>query len=102
MLHCGSPMELTPEESTVLVTARPTRTRIGVVGFVVALAMVTYLDRVCISTMSGQIMRDLSLDEHQMSWVFSIFAVAYALFELPTAWWADRTGTRRVLTRIVV
>ena len=24
------------------------------------------------------------------------------LFEIPTAWWADREGTRRVLTRIVV
>jgi MFS family permease len=81
---------------------RPTRARFSVVGFCVALAMVTYLDRVCISTMSGDIMRDLSLSEKQMGRVFSAFAVAYALFEIPTAWWADRLGTRRVLTRIIV
>lgn len=81
---------------------RPSRARFGVVGFAVALAMVTYLDRVCISTMSGPIMRDLSLSERQMSWVFSAFAIAYAIFELPTAWWADRRGTRFVLTRIVL
>jgi MFS family permease len=37
-----------------------------------------------------------------MSWVFSSFALAYALFEVPTAWWADRKGTHRVLTRIVL
>jgi len=34
--------------------------------------------------------------------VFSAFALAYAAFEIPTAWWADRQGTRRVLTRIVI
>jgi MFS family permease len=36
-----------------------------------------------------------------MSWIYSAFAIAYAAFEIPTAWWADRMGTRRVLTRIV-
>jgi MFS family permease len=42
------------------------------------------------------------LSKDQMSYVYSAFALAYAAFEIPTAWWADRTGTRRVLTRIVV
>ena len=69
-------MQPRPPVATDLQKSRPTRVRFGVVGFVVALAMVTYLDRVCISTLSGQIMRDLSLSEHQMSWVFSIFAIA--------------------------
>jgi ACS family glucarate transporter-like MFS transporter len=63
--------------------------------------MVTYLDRACIATLAPQIMSDLSLSKAQMSWVYSSFALAYALFEIPTAWWADRCGTRRVLTRIV-
>lgn len=64
--------------------------------------MVTYLDRACIGTLAPQIMRDLSLTKEQMSWVYSAFAIAYAAFEIPTAWWADRQGTRRVLTRIVL
>ena len=63
--------------------------------------MVTYLDRACIATLAPDIMRDLNLSKAQMSWVYSSFALAYALFEIPTAWWADRCGTRRVLTRIV-
>ena len=66
------------------------------------LAMVTYLDRVCISKLAPEIMRDLGLSKIQMGYVFSSFALAYALFEIPTAWWADREGTRRVLTRIVL
>ena len=47
-------------------------------------------------------MRDLGLSKDQMSVVYSAFALAYAAFEIPTAWWADRSGTRRVLTRIVL
>ncbi len=64
--------------------------------------MVTYLDRACISKLAPDIQRDLSLSKEQMSWVFSSFSLAYAFFEVPTAWWADRVGTRSVLTRIVL
>jgi MFS transporter, ACS family, glucarate transporter len=73
-----------------------------VVGLAILLAMVTYLDRACLGTLAPHIMRDLSLDKAQMGWIYSAFALAYAAFEIPTAWWADRFGTRRVLTRIVV
>src|SRR3982750_492035 len=66
------------------------------------LAALTYLDRVCISTLAPNIMRDLRLTRMEMSYVFSAFTLAYALFEIPTAWWSDRIGSRRVLTRIVV
>ncbi|MDM8009314.1 MAG: MFS transporter [Phycisphaerae bacterium] len=81
---------------------RPTRIRYRVVGIATVLAMITYLDRVSISTMADHIMRDLALTKSQMSYVFSAFALAYAAFEVPTAWWADRVGTRRVLARIVI
>ena len=82
--------------------AAPTRVRHRVVGLAVALAMVTYLDRACIAKLAPDIMRDLSLSKDQMSVVFGAFALAYAVFEVPTAWWADRQGTRRVLARIVL
>jgi MFS family permease len=79
-----------------------TRVRYKVVGMAVLLAMVTYLDRVCISKIAPNIMAEMSLSKVQMGYVFSAFALAYAIFEIPTAWWADRLGTRKVLTRIVV
>jgi MFS family permease len=47
-------------------------------------------------------MHDLSITQVQMSYVFSAFTFTYALFEMPTAWWADRIGSRKVLTRIVL
>jgi MFS family permease len=77
------------------------RVRYRVVAFAVGLAGITYLDRICISTLTPAIMRDLALTKVDMSYVFSAFAVAYALFEIPSAWWGERIGTRRVLTRIV-
>jgi ACS family glucarate transporter-like MFS transporter len=80
---------------------RDGRVRYRVVAFTVALAGVTYLDRICISTLAPSIMRDLALSKLEMSYVFSAFAVAYAAFEVPSAWWGERVGTRRVLARIV-
>ena len=84
------------------VSGRTSRVRYRVLAFTVALAFITYLDRVCISVTAPAIMRDLALSSLQMSFVFSAFTAAYALFEIPTGWWGDRVGTRRVLTRIVV
>jgi ACS family glucarate transporter-like MFS transporter len=77
------------------------RVRYLVVAFTVALAGVTYLDRVCISVLAPSIMKDLNLSRIQMGYVFSAFTFAYAIFEIPTAWWADRVGSRGVLARIV-
>ena len=78
------------------------KARFAVLAFGVALAGVTYLDRVCISVTAKQIMRDLELAELQMSFVFSAFTLAYAIFEIPSGYWGDRIGPRRVLTRIVL
>ncbi len=64
--------------------------------------MITYLDRACIATLAPGIVRDLGLSTVQMGYVFTVFQLAYALFEIPTAWWADRKGTRSVLSRIVL
>src|SRR6201996_8330282 len=79
-----------------------TRVRARVLGMAVVLAFLTYMDRVCISVAAPAMMRDLRLSNIQMGFAFSAFTTAYALFEIPTGWWADRIGSRRVLTRIVV
>src|SRR5687767_4055073 len=90
-------------EGEAMVTARPaaTRVRYRVVALVIALGMITYLDRACISTLAPAISQELSLSKVQMGYVFSAFALAYAAFEIPTGWFADRRGTRSVLARIV-
>ena len=83
--------------------ARPRNTHVRhkVLAMAMALGAITYLDRVSIAVSRPYIARDLDLSPTQMGYVFSAFYVAYALFEIPTGWWGDRVGTRRVLTRIV-
>jgi MFS family permease len=82
--------------------SRPTRTRFAAGGFLFLLAGVTYLDRIAIATLAPHISRDLGLSKLEMSFVFSAFALAYAGFEIVTAWWGERIGARRVLARIVL
>src|SRR5258708_36757634 len=80
----------------------PTHARYRVVALATGLGMITSLDRACIGTLAPGITRDLGLTTGQMGYVFTLFQLAYALFAIPTAWWADPKGTRAVLSRIVL
>ena len=82
--------------------AAPSRTRNWVIVFATTLAIITYLDRVCISKSAEFIMRDLNLTKSQMGYAFSAFGWAYALFEIPGGWLGDKIGPRKVLMRVVV
>jgi MFS family permease len=103
-----------------------------VLAVLCSLAFLTYLDRICIMRVQGEIERDLGLgqltssDEEQllkqglatnadaraklsrdrsterMSWVFSAFLIGYLLFEVPGGWLGDRWGARFVIVRLVV
>jgi ACS family glucarate transporter-like MFS transporter len=76
--------------------------RSRVVAFTMALAAVTYLDRVCISVLAPRISAELHLSRVEMSYIFSAFAVSYAAFGMPLARWADRDGARKVLALVVL
>ncbi|HKD05427.1 MAG TPA: MFS transporter [Bryobacteraceae bacterium] len=82
--------------------ARPTRVRYWVIFFAVTLAVFSYIDRVALSLSRKQVASDLHLTDAQMGLVFGAFALAYALFEVPSGWMGDKWGPRRVLMRIVI
>ncbi|MEO8593573.1 MAG: MFS transporter [Candidatus Solibacter sp.] len=86
----------------VIASERPTRVRYWVIFFAIALAVVTYVDRVAISFAAPFISKDLGLSKAQMGTVFAAFGWAYALFEIPGGYLGDRLGPRSVLTRIVL
>ena len=81
---------------------QPTRARNVAIVYCVALAVITYIDRVCISQAAPAMRSDLGLTAIEMGWAFSVFGWAYALFEVPGGWLGDRMGARRVLMRIVI
>lgn len=82
--------------------APASRARHLVVAWILVAAAISYLDRVCIATAAPTIKADLGLTDGQMGLVFSAFTLAYALFEIPAGWLADRYGARMALARVVV
>jgi ACS family glucarate transporter-like MFS transporter len=85
-----------------MIDSRPTRARYWVIVLAVTLAIITYIDRVCISQAAPLMTRDLGLSSVEKGYIFSAFTLAYALFEIPGGWMGDFMGPRKVLMRIVV
>ena len=81
---------------------KPTRARNWVIFFAITLAILSYIDRVAMSQAAKPISAELHLTKSQMGSVFSSFALAYAIFEIPSGWLGDFMGPRRVLVRIVL
>lgn len=73
----------------------------AVVFWLFVLSMITYVDRVCISTAKDPISAEMHLSDTEMGLVFSAFALGYALAQIPCGWLADRFGPRTVLTFVV-
>jgi MFS transporter, ACS family, glucarate transporter len=92
----------TPPSTTAPCEARPTRARHWVIVFAVTLAVLSYIDRVCISQAAPLISRDLGFSKVQMGYVFAAFGLAYAMCEVPGGWLGDWIGPRKVLMRIVL
>jgi MFS transporter, ACS family, glucarate transporter len=66
------------------------------------LILITYLDRIGISLVGVRIKTEFKLSNEQFGWVLGAFALAYALFEIPSAVLGDRIGQRAVFMRIVL
>ncbi len=79
-----------------------TGVRHAVVAWMLVAAAISYLDRVCIATAAPTIKAELALSDSQIGLVFSAFTLAYALFEIPAGWMADRYGARIMMARVVV
>ena len=81
--------------------ARPTRIRHVVLGLTVAAYMITYIDRVIISSAAPLIRKEFGFSMVTMGLIFSSFRWGYALFQIPGGWLGDRIGPRRALSLIV-
>ena len=83
-----------------MIKAVPYRYRVLVL--LCSLATLTYLDRICISIVGVRIKTEFALSNEQFGWVLASFALAYALFEIPSGLWGDYIGPRKVFIRIVL
>jgi MFS family permease len=76
--------------------------RYEVLLFLVALAIITFLDRIAISVAAPRIQGELGIDSARWGWILGAFVLAYGLFEVPTGALGDRGGQRSVLMRVVL
>jgi MFS transporter, ACS family, glucarate transporter len=76
--------------------------RYRVLGLLLTLAVITFLDRIAIASAGPRIQEELGIPPDRWGWVLGAFVLSYGLFEAPTGALGDRMGQRRVLTRIVV
>ena len=80
---------------------RPSRGRWYVLLMISAMYLITYLDRVNISTAAPLIRQEFGFDSITMGFIFSAFVWAYAAFQVPGGWLSDKLGARGVLASIV-
>lgn len=80
---------------------RPTRVRHAVLWLTVVAYMITYMDRVVISSAAPSIRTELGIDLATMGLVLGAFRWGYSFFQIPAAWLGDKFGPRRALTMIV-
>ena len=92
----------TPHATHWLAKSANGRLRWFLVGWMLMVSAVAYLDRVNVSIAGQALQKDHGLTDVQLGWVFSAFLIGYALFQVPGGWLADRFGPRRVISLGVV
>ena len=88
-------MQMKPQQE------RPSMGRWYILVLISLMYLITYLDRVNISTAAPVISKEFGFDKITMGVIFSAFVWAYAMFQVPGGWLGDRFGPRNVLTIIV-
>lgn len=81
--------------------ADPSRVRHVVILLLILHYANTYMDRVVIAQAGPSLKDEFALTQSELGLVFTAFTLAYALFQVPGGWMADRFGPRRILTGIV-
>lgn len=83
--------------------AAPTRMRYAMVLLAMLVAVLLYLDRICLSIAGSSVRADLGLstEKFELELALSAFFWTYALFQLPAGWLGDRFGARYVLAGYV-
>lgn len=90
----GDPLTLDSGSSR---RTRDFRIRYWMVLLAMLVAVLLYLDRICLSTASESVERDLGLSSDKLKWILGAFFWTYALAQLPAGWLGDRFGARWVL-----
>ena len=85
-----------------MLVAPTTRVRHGVLAFLFVFSFLTIVDRVAISGAKSSMAAELGIGDVAFGFIFGVFALGYALGQVPSGWAADRYGPRAFLAAIVI
>jgi sugar phosphate permease len=93
----------TQKKSLRKTSGDPTRKRVLAATNIVLLLLclmylLTYIDRVNVSTASNLFEKELGLNKTEVGFIFSVFAYPYLIFQIIGGYLGDRFGPRKVLT----
>jgi MFS transporter, ACS family, glucarate transporter len=93
-----------PEPFPLESRAEPPATHVHwqVIALLFVLSFLTIVDRVAISAAKNDMARDLGISDVTFGFVFGVFALGYAIFQVPSGWCADRFGPKRFMALIVL
>ncbi len=85
---------------SLMASVEPTNSyvRYRVIFVCMLMAVLLYLDRFCISFAEVFIKDELGLSDEQIGILLGSFFVSYALCQVPSGWFSDRFGARKMLT----
>lgn len=81
---------------------RPSRVRYGMIFLAMVVAVLLYLDRICMSIAGEAVSADLAISKPELDWLLGAFFWTYALGQLPAGWLGDRYGARLMLPMYIV
>ena len=81
---------------------RASNIRFGMIFLAMLVAVLLYLDRMCLSTASKAVADDLNISRGQLDWLLGAFFWTYAIGQLPAGWLGDRYGARWMLSAFIV
>lgn len=81
---------------------KPTFVRYQVLAVACSLAVLTYVQRQGFTAATPYIKHDLGFRDEQMGYFFSVWLVAYGIFQVPCGLIGDRIGSRHLLAILVL
>ena len=79
-----------------LADTRVGRHRFVILSLIFVVTVLNYADRATMSIAGTEVVKNLGLDPVMLGMIFSAFAWAYALGQIPGGWLLDKFGARRV------
>src|SRR6185503_17711680 len=76
----------------------PTRFRYRALAWLALCGVIAYLCRNAVGVAESAIRKDLELTLEQSGWFMGAFFWSYAIFQVPSGWFAERVGSRIALS----